>query len=64
MHSVDILLTVVEPQQLPPEQYSGIPIEYLYGGATVIIIIVVTDPGYLLMKKHKTKAINSACDHG
>ncbi len=52
-HSADIPLEVVEPQQPPPAQGAGIPTEYIYAAAAMIIIAAIAVAAYLVMKKGK-----------
>lgn len=67
MHSTDIILNVVEPQQPTPEpeqpppeheqpappENSGIPIEYAIAAAATASIAVIVVAAYLFMKKRK-----------
>jgi outer membrane protein assembly factor BamB len=49
-YSIDLPLKVVGPQQSPPK---GIPTEYVFAVASIIVIIVVSLSGYGYMKKGK-----------
>jgi len=44
-------LEVIESQQPTPKE--GIPREYVYAGATIIVIVIIVIAGYVYMKRRK-----------